>query len=669
MKHLSSFLFMFCLNLTMAQAAVIYEPERVIEGTKAQKIIYDPTGTVLENETNLHCVLYVMRNFWWEALDVNIRQVEGRWQGEFDVPEDATLICTKFVANGKTDWGWPATYASFVLDRQQQNKEGSRLAWAMMRTPDSGLNLPGMMEDSTSVAISSDVQLMWLNNECAQFPLAQVHQLRYLTQVLARLKATQHNQQLKDYIASCLDDESIILSDQQLTDIYDISLKQWADSSLARKARECEKRRFPDGIISRDEELLRIQNLYGSVKTRQADDPTAAQAHSEFQQFMKRFPTEKFLDAHSWTSDLFYQKIFRAAIYDRIMRAADYSNLPKYLHDIPFEELISTHWHICEIPFTNGQISAEKALPHSEIIINEILNRPRNTHQMKIIPPSEWQQYLTDKFQMAIYAHARILEAVGRTNEAITFIERVFPYYGYTSEYADIYVRMLNKLGRTDQVIPYIKKCVPLDAVTQEMLDILKADYLRQQPNGNFDNYLASLKNPDKLEADRAKAIAEIIDLPVTLCQLEKMGGGHVNLADKKGKIIFLDFWATWCAPCKASMPGGQMTVDRWKDDSNVEFYFVDTQEMKIDYRQKAQEFINSKGFTFNVLFDQGEVGQQDKLYKAVANTLHTSGIPLKVIIDQRGHIRWMGSGYLGSPTQMADEISYIIEYLKNEEK
>ena len=44
------------------------------------------------------------------------------------------------------------------------------------------------------------------------------------------------------------------------------------------------------------------------------------------------------------------------------------------------------------------------------------------------------------------------------------------------------------------------------------------------------------------------------------------------------------------------------MTVDRWKDNKDVEFYFVDTQEMKANYRQMAEDFIKSKGYTFNVL-------------------------------------------------------------------
>ena len=285
MKRLLLFISIMVCQLSLCQAQVKYVPEFVIEGTTGQQIVYDPAGTLLENDTNIKCVVYVMRNYWWEAVDVAVSQQEGKWIGRFDVPKDAVLLCAKMVAGDKTDWGWPATYATFVLDKNKQNKEGARLGWAMLRTPDSGLNLPGMMDDPKAEPLAGDTQLMWLNNEFAQFPQAQAHEFGYLVNTLQRVKPGEKNEQLRQNMKMFVDDKSLKLTDQQWSDLYDIARRTLIDSTLAIRIKEREKKAYPDGIISRDEELLRIQNLFGSVKTRAADDPTAAQAQDSCMAF------------------------------------------------------------------------------------------------------------------------------------------------------------------------------------------------------------------------------------------------------------------------------------------------------------------------------------------------------------------------------------------------
>ena len=587
--------------------ASMFSPDRIIEGSKGNVLTYNPEGTVLANETDIRCVMYFCEDYTWRATDIDLAQQEGKWVGTFDVPKDAALLVCKFYSGSlsnpktvKTDWGWPATYASFVLDASGQNKPGANIAWGLLRSEHSMLTVPGLLEDTVAAPIKGDVTLFWFNSEFRYHPTEQARNVGRLAAVLNRVKPGEKNEQLKENIRYFLSDKKLKLTDQNLADMYDVCLRTLTDSVLAAEVKAREKKLYKHGILERDEQIPVVMNRYTT------DIPGGLKM---FDAFMKTYPTQKFQDVHTFTTDLFYAKMFRSAIYSKIMKQDDYSNLYKYIHDIPYDELMTTHWHVVEVCFNNGQLTPEKLYPHSQLIIDEMLRRPQQTARQKLLSPREYEAAKTVKFAMAINAHARICTALGKYDEAMKYAEMVYPVYGATdTEFATMWVKLLQQCGRSSELKPYIEQCVFNNETSQEMLDLLRAEYLKQNPQGDFDRYLTTLRNKSEQDAERQKLIASLIDEPVNLYELDRLGGGRVNLADKRGKILFMDFWATWCAPCKASMPGGQMAVDRYKDDPDVEFYFIDTNETTAGFRQKVADFIKSKGYTFNVLLDRKSV-------------------------------------------------------------
>ena len=114
-----------------------------------------------------------------------------------------------------------------------------------------------------------------------------------------------------------------------------------------------------------------------------------------------------------------------------------------------------------------------------------------------------------------------------------------------------------------------------------------------------------------------------------------------------------VDFWATWCGPCIASMPAMKSAQEKLVKRGDVKFVFVDTWESVENKKENAADFMKKKEYPFHVLLDDMD--------KVVAD-YKVSGIPTKFVIDKAGNIRFKSVGFGGNDDALIDEVSMMVE-------
>ncbi|TPE46240.1 TlpA family protein disulfide reductase [Pontibacter mangrovi] len=134
-----------------------------------------------------------------------------------------------------------------------------------------------------------------------------------------------------------------------------------------------------------------------------------------------------------------------------------------------------------------------------------------------------------------------------------------------------------------------------------------------------------TLQNPDANAVTTAAAAsgAEMAGAGFKMVDLE---GKQVSFESLKGKVVFMNIWATWCPPCVAEMPNIQKLYEKIGSTDKVAFVMLSVDEGGME---KVQKFISKKGFTFPVYMPASQFPQE----------FYSNAIPTTFIISPEGKI------------------------------
>mgnify|MGYP000271248070 CR=1 FL=1 len=431
--------------------------------------------------------------------------------------------------------------------------------------------------------------------------------------------------------------------------------------SMFRKLNENEKadqiqndeiKKNPKGLIAQEAKASNIWTMTDNLKMVEA-----------IKELLDEFPSMEKSARQTYLQNLFYLDI-RANQLSEAMQVLEKIENPSFRH---YNEIA---YRLIE-----KNENLEKAVEYAKKAL-EMVKNPDVSEKPGYITVKEWSENNKYYGNIILDTYGYGLVKIEKFPEAVKILEEAYrETKGENPEINLHYVEALGKIDNHDKAIEIGRESVLNGKDSPELINIMKGIYARKiNKEISYENLTSDQKK--KFESMLAEAMAKKIEKIKNQLKesrlntasidfsLKDINGNTVTLGEMKGKVVILDFWATWCGPCKSSFPYLQKVYEKYKDNQNVKIFAINSWERQDDYSaqvENAKSFLSKNNYTFPVLIDERNENQF-----VVITKYEVEGIPTKFIIDKKGLIAWKNIGFENGQ-YMIDEMTQQIEMLLSE--
>ena len=265
-------------------------------------------------------------------------------------------------------------------------------------------------------------------------------------------------------------------------------------------------------------------------------------------------------------------------------------------------------------------------------------------------------------FYVPLNAMTSAYYKLGQNNKAQECFDKLSQMKLYPHQevaYAEDYLQFLVDTKQWDKAVEIGINAIEKAKSNDKIIELFKTAYIKKTGDSKAAEQMvveAKKKSGTYREEEIAKTFIKNAK-PAPKFSLKDLNGKTVSLASLKGKTVIVDFWATWCSPCKASFPYLQKFWEEHQKNPNVALFAVNTSEQKKgEARIKAiKKFMTEKKYSFPVLLDDND--------SSVKKAFEVGGIPTKFFIGPDGKIHFMEIGFHGPG--MVDDMNIMLELIK----
>jgi peroxiredoxin len=586
-------------------------------------VTYSPGGGASSNdELNLVASFYISPKYPRPQI-IKPEFANGHYRYQVHVPDSARVLAIAFAKDTITD-----------------SNQGKGYLFDLSNASGPVTDLPGIRayiytygDEFAGVKPDVSLGLELIRQQLKEFPATkkQLENLYFLC--LAHSKDAQDHDLLKSYLKEMLksNDET---DWQKVTNGYAyLKMNQASDSAF-----KLELIRFPHGVGARGKAVSKIFTITGG-----------AEMEAAYLDFLKKFPPTSF-NNEQLQYDYVRAKIARIyAVEKDSVKALAFADSLKTTYNIG-----NAYNEIAGALSTVNLLESAKLLYKKVIVMDEVYLNEKKT--------DEHADKAINSYLGACTNYAILLYQQKQYQEALTYIEMAYAQFKTSTDLNYYYAKILIANNRDQDAFNVMDAIVKTGKANNALLTEFKELYIKVKGSeSGFDSYVSDIKSA-VLAKNKKEYAQRILNKPAPLFSLTDFDGKTVSLAELKDKVVILDFWATWCGPCKKSFPAMQMAVEKYKNDPDVKFLFIHTWETSKQPTEEAKAFIESQKYNFHVLMDlKDPITKKNKVVESYGVT----AIPAKFVIGKGGKIRFQLTGFSGDTAEAVDELSTMIELAK----
>lgn len=616
---------LFAAFSVQAQQNFTYEPANPKAGDMIT-VTYVPAGDLANTMGNIEAEIFISNTSERKAEDLPLKKSKKKYTATISTDTSTTFIQFAFHVDEKFDNNAGAGYYIQLTDGSKI-KKGSNVSLAQYHQyywRESG----GEKNEEKALAA--------LEREYEAYPAQRKNTIWDYYSALKAVKGDVSSEVQKE-IESALKNGLISKEDYQMVQTL------YSFNKLNEQSKFIEKLKWEKFPSEFEKEILvsKYKNesdpakkdaLFATIQKNVRENP-------EWKSFAWIVADGQSAKASAYSKEKNWDNYFKAieAIDDKRVAARNLNSLAWSLQENSTDLEVAEKASKIAVDFTRGEMT------------NIPADRPR------YYTAKQWAN--SRKYSYAQYAdtYAMVLYRLGKYNEGFAIAKEaaIDILKAKDADQNTTYALLAEKTLPPAEAKAALEKFVKDGASTASMKDMLKKMYVAEKKSEEgFDTYVSNLEKEMYLKMiEHIKK--SMINEPGPQYTLKDLQGNSVSAKDLQGKVVIIDFWATWCGPCKASFPAMQKIVDKYKDNKNVSFVFINTWERGDNKVKQAADFISSNKYTFNVLMDNEST---------VVEQFKVDGIPAKFVLDKAGKIRFKSVGYDGSEDKLINELDAMIE-------